>query len=153
MKERAIILKLKFVEFREHFRRMTADRKFLFTGDLFNSCSVKGCKQGSLINEVQPQPAFQVITTGNAHKCFFFSILRVFEQSVETEAARIPLASGCVTVTGIIHPHLWYSRLYGVKSAHKGRPRRPRRHQGVQELLWFISHGWGWGWIRFGLEW
>lgn len=76
------------------------------------------------------------------------SILRVFEQSVETEAARIPLASGCGTVSGIIHPHLQYSQLHGVRSSHKGRPWWPRRHQGMQELSQFILHGY----LRLSLD-
>lgn len=39
---------------------------------------------------------------------------------------------------GFIRPHLWYSRLVGVGSCHKGRPRWPL---GVRELGQFISHG------------
>lgn len=70
MKGRGRIFKLKSVEFREHFRRMRGNRKFLFTEDLSVSCTLKGQKQGSLINEVQPQPAFPVITTVTAPKWF-----------------------------------------------------------------------------------
>lgn len=41
-------------------------------------------------------------------------------------------------MSGFIRPHLWYSRLVGVGSCHKGRPRWPL---GVRELWQFISHG------------